>query len=285
MSSQSQNQANASQPQIDGPPYLVTTAATLGGRPTPSVDDPICAVFIALFLASAVFNMAIYIRNKRRGHKFLLSAILFGFSLTRVLACSLRIVVGSKPHQVNTVITSQVFNSAGIVMIFVINLFFSQRILRAYHPRLVLAFLPLPITIFSVLSSSPEKVEPFGRGKMETKVYLLIATSTLLAFGAGFRAGTSYVIRPATDPAWFHHKACFYIVNFAIEIIVVYTYALSRFDRRFFIPNGSSGPGDYSRIEEVPIPLGDQSADLTLGSQDELSIRDRQLQKVRNVEA
>ncbi|RSL83363.1 hypothetical protein CEP51_004559 [Fusarium floridanum] len=235
--------------------------------------------------------MTIYIRNKRRGHKFLFSAILFGFSLARIVACSLRIVVGSKPHQVNTVIASQVFNSAGVVMIFVINLFFAQRILRAYHPRLfsityiaVLAFLPLPITVVSVLSSSPDKVEPFGRGKMVTKVYLLIATSTLLAFGAGFRAGTSYVIRPATDPAWFHHKSCFYIVNFVIEIIVVYTYALSRFDRRFFIPNGSSGPGDYSRIEEVPIPLGDQSADFTLGSQDELSIRDRQLQKVRNVE-
>ncbi|RSL98495.1 hypothetical protein BHE90_002229 [Fusarium euwallaceae] len=283
--------------------------------------------------------MTIYIRNKRRGHKFLFSAILFGFSLARIVACSLRIVVGSKPHQVNTVIASQVFNSAGVVMIFVINLFFAQRILRAYHPRVgwgkpatlvarflifsliatlvmtitavvysfytldvgvrntirhiqlfsvtyiaVLAFLPLPITIVSVLSSRPDKVEPFGRGKMETKVYLLIATSTLLAFGAGFRAGTSYVIRPATDPAWFHHKACFYIINFVIEIIVVYTYALSRFDRRFFIPNGSSGPGDYSRIEEVPIPLGDQSADFTLGSQDELSIRDRQLQKVRNAE-
>ncbi|KAI8676023.1 hypothetical protein NCS57_00505500 [Fusarium keratoplasticum] len=340
MSLNDQDQANPSQAQIDGPPYLVTTAATVGGRPTPSVDDPICGVFIAFFLASAVFNMTIYIRNRRRGHKFLFSAVLFGFSIARIVACSLRIVVGSKPHQVNTVIASQVFNSAGVVMIFVINLFFAQRILRAYHPRLgwgkpatlvarfllfsliatlimtiiavvysfytfdvgvrktirhiqlfsatyiaVMAFLPLPITVVSALLSSPEKVEPFGRGRMETKVYLLTATSMLLAFGAGFRAGTSYVIRPITDPAWFHHKACFYIVNFAIEIIVVYSYALSRFDRRFFIPNGSSGPGDYSRIEEVPIPLGDQSADFSLGSQDGLSIRDVQLQKVRNVGA
>ncbi|KAJ4245857.1 hypothetical protein NW757_009712 [Fusarium falciforme] len=241
MSSTGQNQANVPQAQMDGPPYRVTTVATFGGYPTPSVDDPICGVFIAFFLASAIFNMAIYIRNRGRGHKFLFSAVLFGFSIARIVACSLRIVVGSKPHQVNTVIASQVFNSAGVVMIFVINLFFAQRILRAYHPR--------------------------------------------LAFGAGFRAGTSYVTRPITDPAWFHHKACFYIVNFAIEIIVVYSYALSRFDRRFFIPNGSSGPGDYSRIEEVPIPLGDQSADFSLRSQDGLSIRDVQLQKVRNVGA
>ncbi|KAJ4168439.1 hypothetical protein NW754_010350 [Fusarium falciforme] len=136
MSSTGQNQANVPQAQIDGPPYRVTTVATFGGYPTPSVDDPICGVFIAFFLASAIFNMAIYIRNRRRGHKFLFSAVLFGFSIARIVACSLRIVVGSKPHQVNTVIASQVFNSAGVVMIFVINLFFAQRILRAYHPRL-----------------------------------------------------------------------------------------------------------------------------------------------------
>ncbi|RMJ12519.1 hypothetical protein CDV36_007848 [Fusarium kuroshium] len=88
MSSQGQTQANASQPQIDGPPYLITTAATLGGRPTPSVDDPICGVFIAFFLASAIFNMSIYQRNRRRGHKFLFSAVLCGFSIARIVACS-----------------------------------------------------------------------------------------------------------------------------------------------------------------------------------------------------
>lgn len=52
--------------------------------------------------------------------------------------------------------------------------------------------------------------------------------------------------RPRNDPAWYHSQACFYIFNFGIEIIVVYLYVLVRVDRRFHIPNGSKGPGDYS---------------------------------------
>ena len=107
----------------------------------------------------------------------------------------------------------------------------------------ILAFLPLPIIALSVLLPRKAPMDKFGQGRMRTKIRLLAFTATLLTIGAGFRAGVAYKVRPITDPAWYHHKACFYVFNYGIELVVVFTYALSRFDRRFHIPNGSSGPG------------------------------------------
>lgn len=111
----------------------------------------------------------------------------------------------------------------------------------------VLAFLPLPITALALLLPRRGPVDGFGTGSMRAKVLLLLFTTVLLTFGAGFRAGTSYIKRLAADPAPLQHKAAYYCVNYAIEIIVVFTYALSRSDRRFDVPDGSCRPGDYSR--------------------------------------
>ena len=110
----------------------------------------------------------------------------------------------------------------------------------------ILAFLPLPVIALCILLPRKAPMDKFGQGRMRTKVYLLTTTATLLALGAGFRTGVAFQRRPADHPAWFHHKACYYIFNYTIELIVVYSYALSRFDRRFHIPNGSKGPGAYS---------------------------------------
>jgi hypothetical protein len=62
-----------------GPPYLPTTAG-LGGLPTKSLDDPICAVFLALFVMGAVTHMTILQVNLRRKKKFIMSGLLFGKS-------------------------------------------------------------------------------------------------------------------------------------------------------------------------------------------------------------
>jgi hypothetical protein len=62
-----------------GPPYLPTVAG-LGGLPTKSLDDPVCAVFIALYLIGAVTHMAILQVNLRRKKKFIMSGLLFGKS-------------------------------------------------------------------------------------------------------------------------------------------------------------------------------------------------------------
>lgn len=102
-------------------------------------------------------------------------------------------------------------------------------------------------------SRRPEK---FGQGRYRTKLSLLLFTTLLLSLGAGFRIGVNFTTpRALTNPAWYHSKACFYCFNFVIELVVVYLYAISRFDRRFHIPNGSSGPGHYSGspVKEDPV--------------------------------
>ncbi|KAI5463261.1 hypothetical protein BGZ63DRAFT_380952 [Mariannaea sp. PMI_226] len=300
MSSQSPPGHGTIPMQQSGPPYLPTTAG-LGGRPSVKVDDPISAIILAFFVAGAAFNMTIFQINRRRGHKFVLSALLFGFCMARIMANVLRIAWASNLTNIKLAIAAQVFVNAGVILLFVVNLIFSQRILRAYHHRIgwskpgtlvfrflyfsilanlimiitavvysfytidpttrlelrkvqltsitylaILAFLPIPIVALCLALPRKTPMDKFGQGRMRTKVRLLLFTSTLLTLGAGFRAGVAYQIRPATDPAWYHHKACFYVFNYVIELIVVYTYALSRFDKRFHIPDGSSGPGDYS---------------------------------------
>ena len=76
-------------------------------------------------------------------------------------------------------------------------------------------------------------------------------------FIAGFRCGTAWApARPASDPAWYDSKAVFYVVLFTFEIVVVYLFLFTRFDRRFWIPDGSKKPGDYSRLGSVKENVG-----------------------------
>jgi hypothetical protein len=273
----------------------------MGGLPTVSVDVPISAVLLFLFACGAATHMTIFQINRRRGHKFVFSALTFGFCMARITALTMRIVWATHPTNTNVAIAAGVFTQAGVLLLFVINIIFAQRMVRAYHPSFgwnravtmtfrtllfsiiallimvitvsvhmfftldpsarakdrdvqlvsvtilaVLAFLPIPIVLGAALFPRKTRAEVFGHGKLRTKLYLILFTATLLAFGASFRAGTSYIVRPLTDPAWFHHRAAYYCVNYVIELIVVFTYAVSRFDRRFHVPDGSSAPGHYS---------------------------------------
>lgn len=66
------------------PPYPPTTAA-VGGVPTIGVDVPISAVFMFLFLVAAAGHMTIFQINRRRGHKFIMSGLMFGFCMARTV--------------------------------------------------------------------------------------------------------------------------------------------------------------------------------------------------------
>ncbi|KAK1855339.1 hypothetical protein CCHR01_01960 [Colletotrichum chrysophilum] len=111
----------------------------------------------------------------------------------------------------------------------------------------LLAFLPIPIVGLAAAFPKSGKPEPFGSGSLRTKMVLVLGTAALLTLGAGFRIGVNFTTpRLASNPAWYHQKACYYVFNYVLEIIVVYTYTLSRFDRRFYVPNGAKGPGDYA---------------------------------------
>jgi hypothetical protein len=102
-----------------------------------------------------------------------------------------------------------------------------------------------------LLPRSPQS-EDFGTGRMRSKFMILGVALFFALFIAGFRCGTAWVpARPASDPAWYDSKAVFYVVLFSFEIVVVYLLLFTRFDRRFWIPNGSKKPGDYSHLESV----------------------------------
>lgn len=111
---------------------------------------------------------------------------------------------------------------------------------------LLISFLPIPMVVFGLIVPRKTRLEKFGSGKWRSKIWILLGSAVLLCLGASFRSATTYKNpRPKNDLAWYQAKWCFYFFNFVIEIIVVYLYLLVRVDRRFIIPNGSKGPGDY----------------------------------------
>ncbi|KAI8623427.1 hypothetical protein F5Y19DRAFT_458590 [Xylariaceae sp. FL1651] len=120
-------------PQQSGPPYASPNAGP-GGLPDIIPDVPICAVFILFYLSFAVINMVILQVNMRRQHKFILSGLIFGFSMSRIITFILRIVWATRQHNVRLAIAANVFVNAGVLIIYIINLIFAQRILRAKQP-------------------------------------------------------------------------------------------------------------------------------------------------------
>ena len=289
------------------PPYAPNTAS-LGGVPTVSLDVPVTVVFLVLFLVGGVSHMTIFQLNNRHGHKFVMSGMMFGFCMARITTCIMRIVWATRPTSVRIAIAAQIFVAAGVVLLFVINTIFAQRIVRAshqhsgWHPAfshffqavyvlivlslcmlitatvqssytltsntrridhdiqlcgqtyyVFVSFLPIPLVIGGLIIPRKTRLDKFGSGRFVTKIAILLFSTTLLCLGASFRAGTNYKpARPLSDPAWYHSKACFYIFNFTLEIIVIILYVIVRVDNRFHIPDGSKRAGDYGGTNVTP---------------------------------
>lgn len=309
------------------PPYPATTAG-LGGLPTIGVDVPICAVFLVLFMIGAASHMTIFQFNRARGHKFVLSAMMFGFCMSRIVTMVLRIVWAVYPYNTRIAIAAQVFVYAGVVLLFVINILFAQRIVRASHPNsgwhptfhyafmslyilivltlvalivsviqsfytlnrntrridrdillygqtfyAFISFLPVLLVVGGLVIPRTTRVEKFGSGRFRHKIAILLLAAVLLCAGASFRAGTNYAggERPRDDPANYQSKACFYVFNFTVEIIVIYLYVVVRVDKRFHVPNNSHGPGDYSRKPDMEANIKSESAEgMRIASEEEV---------------
>ncbi|RYP46936.1 hypothetical protein DL768_006919 [Monosporascus sp. mg162] len=102
-------------------------------------------------------------------------------------------------------------------------------------------------------------IEKFGSGSWSTKLRLLLFCSAVATLGAAFRAGTAYVIlltpagAAAGGPApWYAARWCYYVFNYVTDLAVSTAYLASRFDRRFVVPDGAKGPGDYSSSSPSP---------------------------------
>ncbi|KAI2464262.1 hypothetical protein F4781DRAFT_80745 [Annulohypoxylon bovei var. microspora] len=300
-----------------GPPYAPTTAS-VGGLPTVIPDVPVAAVFIAIYATFAATNMTIYQLNNRRGHKFIPSVALFGFCMARIMTLVLRIVWSTRHTNVSLAIAAGIFVNAGVLVVYVVNLIFAQRILRAKQPTLgwngvlrilykiffvgvvcalimvitalvlsvytlnsytlracrdvqltsgtyLLVFTTIPIFLVAaayLLPKSPNE-EVFGEGSMKSKTIIVLSVTCLCIINSGFRVGTAWSPqRLASNPAWYHGKAPFYVFNFALEIIMLFILVLSRVDKRFHVPDGSSKRGNYSSsIESSTESVGDTSVE------------------------
>jgi hypothetical protein len=212
------------------------------------------------------------------------------------------------PHNVQLAIATQIFTAAGVLIIFVVNLLWTQRLVRSLHPRFgwhrvpstivkilwpligltlavlitatvqsfytlrprthfidralqlygvtflaVIAFLPLPILAIAFAVPREQSHDAFGRGTLRTKVAVLVTGTILVCFGASYRAGTMWLTPvPMSEPLpSYYHKAAFYVVDFGVEILTVYLYAIMRVDHRFHVPDGAKGPGSYSHSEAL----------------------------------
>lgn len=112
----------------------------------------------------------------------------------------------------------------------------------------------VPLVMLAATSGIPgPPPEAFGIGQLRQKAVLVILASLMVATGAVIRLYTlSNPLTPGMSNPMFT-KPVFYTTGFMLEIIVVYAYAVVRVDLLFHVPNGSSGPGDYSK-DTKPTP-------------------------------
>jgi hypothetical protein len=66
---------------------------------------------------------------------------------------------------------------------------------------------------------------------------------------AGFKTRTTWSPpRPFADPAWYESKACFYVFDLCLEILMLSTLTWG-IDQRFWVPDGCRKAGDYTRLQ------------------------------------
>ena len=146
-------------PLLQGPPYPPTVAG-LGGTPAVLPDVPVSAVFMALFACTAVINMTILIRNRRRGHKFMISMGMFMFSVARVATLAVRVAWAADPRNAHLALAGTILVNAGVLVLYIINFLLAQRILRArrpsigWHPALRVGFRAVYVLMAAALGSA-----------------------------------------------------------------------------------------------------------------------------------
>lgn len=229
--------------------------------------------------------------------------------MCRIITCILRIASSTRQTNIRLAMAAQIFVAAGVLLVYVINLIFTQRLIRAQHPRwgwskpfsiflkltyvvvvislimvitvtvqmfytlnpntrridrdvqlycstffAYVSFLPIPLMTVSLILPRKTRVEKFGLGRWRTKVFVLLISSFVLCLGAAYRCGTAYLPPvPMTQPLpSYYSRACFYVFNFVLEILIIYLYIFARIDRRFHVPNGAKGHGSY-----VPTKAGE----------------------------
>ncbi|KAF2133538.1 hypothetical protein P153DRAFT_353878 [Dothidotthia symphoricarpi CBS 119687] len=113
-------------------PYA-PTYASLGGLPWVIPDVPISVVLLVLYVILGATHITILKRNKGRGHKFIFNGALLGLCKVRTVTMCLRIAWACHPTSIRLAIAANVFVYVGTIILYEINWFFTQRIIRAQH--------------------------------------------------------------------------------------------------------------------------------------------------------
>ncbi|KAH8732599.1 hypothetical protein GQ44DRAFT_670152 [Phaeosphaeriaceae sp. PMI808] len=120
---------------IHGPPYPPRNQV-LGGGPSIIPDVPVTAAFLALYLIFGIIHVKIFRSNKGREHKFVFNGAILGLCKIRVITMALRMAWTYHPRNVGLGLAANIFVYVGTIILFAINWFFVQRIVRAQHQRL-----------------------------------------------------------------------------------------------------------------------------------------------------
>lgn len=151
-----------------GAPYPPMVQA-LGSPATKLPDVPASAVFLALYALTGIAHMALYVRNKKGGHKFVLSGAMFAYCLMRVITFALRLATVYNSRNISLNIAAAVFVAVGTVILYVVNFFFAQRLMRArhghigWHPsfRFLLPVIPIVLTALCIIMVVVSVIQSF----------------------------------------------------------------------------------------------------------------------------
>ncbi|KAI5362951.1 hypothetical protein Slin15195_G103320 [Septoria linicola] len=139
----------------------------------------------------------------------------------------------------------------------------------------ILAVIPIPILLTSALAKTHPDVKDrsednFGRHSVMMKIIVCLVTATLLSTGALFRATISFAPQVSVDQPgpWYFSKACFYIFNFALEILVVIFWMVVRIDKLFIVPDGAWGPQSYAGGFVFAGEPGNEKSTMTIYNRD-----------------
>ncbi|KAL6711167.1 hypothetical protein ACN47E_005698 [Coniothyrium glycines] len=115
-----------------GPPYPPPNAG-LGGMPSILPDIPISAIFLVAYLVLGVIHIKISKANKGRGHKFIFNGAILGLCKIRIITMSLRMAWAFYPRNTGLTIAANIFVYAGTIILYLVDWFFVQRVIRAQH--------------------------------------------------------------------------------------------------------------------------------------------------------
>ncbi|KAK5939138.1 hypothetical protein PMZ80_008441 [Knufia obscura] len=162
------------------------------GFPKPSTDAAPTAVFLGLFFIGALTNIFIFLRNNKRGHKFLFNGLCIGFCMARVVTTSLRLGWMYNLDNRGLAIAATIFVAAGVLLLFIINLIFAQRILRGLHPHLgwskalsrvfLVLYILIPLLLIMVVTASTQSFFTTHRATAKADLNMQRGASTYFMF-------------------------------------------------------------------------------------------------------